>query len=249
MCVGAGPVLSGSPTPPPPPGTLSALQGREGAGEAGGPGRGFRWVESGRLAGAPDSAEGCPCRARPLLGSRSARARPPMGCSGGGTLRAPVGGLLLPPPRAPPRAPLALTMLLLCTYFLYCLTGPCEPRPAGGAGRPQLPLPPPRGRPRPPEPPAALPAAADDEDGAPEEGGGGGGSSGGSSSPSTAGGLAVASSPGQQQQLPQAIIIGVKKGGTRALLEFLRIHPDVRAVGAEPHFFDRCYEKGLRWYR
>lgn len=48
---------------------------------------------------------------------------------------------------------------------------------------------------------------------------------------------------------PQAIIIGVKKGGTRALLEFLRIHPDVRAVGAEPHFFDRFYEKGLQWYR
>ncbi|KAM9390737.1 heparan sulfate glucosamine 3-O-sulfotransferase 6-like [Salvelinus alpinus] len=48
---------------------------------------------------------------------------------------------------------------------------------------------------------------------------------------------------------PQAIIIGVKKGGTRALLEFLRIHPDVRAVGAEPHFFDRFYDKGLEWYR
>ncbi|XP_028390184.1 heparan sulfate glucosamine 3-O-sulfotransferase 3A1 [Phyllostomus discolor] len=51
------------------------------------------------------------------------------------------------------------------------------------------------------------------------------------------------------KQLPQAIIIGVKKGGTRALLEFLRVHPDVRAVGAEPHFFDRSYDKGLAWYR
>lgn len=51
------------------------------------------------------------------------------------------------------------------------------------------------------------------------------------------------------KKFPQAIIIGVKKGGTRALLEFLRIHPDVRAVGAEPHFFDRFYEKGLEWYR
>ncbi|XP_060060422.1 heparan sulfate glucosamine 3-O-sulfotransferase 3A1 [Erinaceus europaeus] len=51
------------------------------------------------------------------------------------------------------------------------------------------------------------------------------------------------------KQLPQAIIIGVKKGGTRALLEFLRVHPDVRAVGAEPHFFDRSYDKGLSWYR
>lgn len=51
------------------------------------------------------------------------------------------------------------------------------------------------------------------------------------------------------KKFPQAIIIGVKKGGTRALLEFLRIHPDVRAVGAEPHFFDRFYDKGLAWYR
>lgn len=51
------------------------------------------------------------------------------------------------------------------------------------------------------------------------------------------------------KRFPQAIIIGVKKGGTRALLEFLRIHPDVRAVGAEPHFFDRFYDKGLEWYR
>ncbi|XP_056263865.1 heparan sulfate glucosamine 3-O-sulfotransferase 6-like [Pseudoliparis swirei] len=51
------------------------------------------------------------------------------------------------------------------------------------------------------------------------------------------------------KRLPQAIIIGVKKGGTRALLEFLRIHPDVRAFGAEPHFFDRFYDKGLEWYR
>ncbi|CAL8282632.1 unnamed protein product [Boreogadus saida] len=50
------------------------------------------------------------------------------------------------------------------------------------------------------------------------------------------------------KKIPQAIIIGVKKGGTRALLEFLRIHPDVRAVGAEPHFFDRFYDKGLEWY-
>lgn len=51
------------------------------------------------------------------------------------------------------------------------------------------------------------------------------------------------------KRFPQAIIIGVKKGGTRALLEFLRIHPDVRAVGAEPHFFDRFYDRGLDWYR
>ncbi|XP_048870219.1 heparan sulfate (glucosamine) 3-O-sulfotransferase 3-like [Brienomyrus brachyistius] len=51
------------------------------------------------------------------------------------------------------------------------------------------------------------------------------------------------------RKLPQALIIGVKKGGTRALLEFLRLHPDIRALGSEPHFFDRHYARGLHWYR
>ena len=51
------------------------------------------------------------------------------------------------------------------------------------------------------------------------------------------------------RRLPQAIIIGVKKCGTRALLEYLRIHPDIRAPGPEPHFFDRNYHLGLDWYR
>lgn len=60
--------------------------------------------------------------------------------------------------------------------------------------------------------------------------------------------LTLASDPGRQR-FPQALIVGVKKGGTRALLEFLRLHPDVRALGSEPHFFDRCYERGLAWYR
>uniref|UniRef100_A0A8D0FRL2 Sulfotransferase n=1 Tax=Strix occidentalis caurina TaxID=311401 RepID=A0A8D0FRL2_STROC len=58
----------------------------------------------------------------------------------------------------------------------------------------------------------------------------------------------TAAGPGRRR-LPQALIIGVKKGGTRALLEAIRAHPDVRAVGTEPHFFDRNYEKGLEWYR
>ncbi|XP_021413508.1 heparan sulfate glucosamine 3-O-sulfotransferase 2-like [Oncorhynchus mykiss] len=51
------------------------------------------------------------------------------------------------------------------------------------------------------------------------------------------------------KKLPNALIIGVKKGGTRAVLEFIRIHPDVRALGTEPHFFDRNYDRGLDWYR
>lgn len=52
-----------------------------------------------------------------------------------------------------------------------------------------------------------------------------------------------------RKKLPSVIIIGVKKGGTRALLTFLRLHPDVRAVGPETHFFDKYYHKGLEWYR
>lgn len=51
------------------------------------------------------------------------------------------------------------------------------------------------------------------------------------------------------RRLPQAIIIGVKKCGTRALLEYLRLHPKVVAPGPEIHFFDRSYNKGLEWYR
>ncbi|XP_005064519.1 heparan sulfate glucosamine 3-O-sulfotransferase 2 [Mesocricetus auratus] len=51
------------------------------------------------------------------------------------------------------------------------------------------------------------------------------------------------------KRLPQALIVGVKKGGTRAVLEFIRVHPDVRALGTEPHFFDRNYGRGLDWYR
>lgn len=52
-----------------------------------------------------------------------------------------------------------------------------------------------------------------------------------------------------KRRLPQAIIIGVKKCGTRALLEYLRLHPSVKATGPEPHFFDRYYHLGLDWYR
>ena len=54
---------------------------------------------------------------------------------------------------------------------------------------------------------------------------------------------------GAARHLPLVIIVGVKKGGTRALLEYLKIHPDVRAAGHEVHFFDRHYDRGLDWYR
>lgn len=53
------------------------------------------------------------------------------------------------------------------------------------------------------------------------------------------------------QQLPKAIIIGVRKGGTRALLEMLNLHPAVVKASQEIHFFDNDenYAKGIEWYR
>ncbi|XP_053434071.1 heparan sulfate glucosamine 3-O-sulfotransferase 1 [Nycticebus coucang] len=55
---------------------------------------------------------------------------------------------------------------------------------------------------------------------------------------------------GSVQQLPQTIIIGVRKGGTRALLEMLSLHPGVAAAENEVHFFDweEHYSQGLSWY-
>ncbi len=50
------------------------------------------------------------------------------------------------------------------------------------------------------------------------------------------------------KRLPKALIIGVKKGGTKALLTFLNAHPDVRVHKKEVHFFDKYYDKGLKWY-
>ncbi len=52
-----------------------------------------------------------------------------------------------------------------------------------------------------------------------------------------------------EQRLPKALIVGVKKGGTRALLEFLKLNPAIRAHGPEVHFFDRHYDRGTEWYR
>lgn len=44
--------------------------------------------------------------------------------------------------------------------------------------------------------------------------------------------------------------MGVRKCGTRALLEFLDIHPQIRKVTDELHFFDddEKYNLGLGWY-
>ncbi|KAL9917899.1 heparan sulfate 3-O sulfotransferase-A isoform 2-T8 [Glossina fuscipes fuscipes] len=57
--------------------------------------------------------------------------------------------------------------------------------------------------------------------------------------------------PKTSRRLPQALIIGIRKCGTRALLEMLYLHPRIQKAGGEVHFFDRDenYMKGLDWYR
>ncbi|XP_071546917.1 heparan sulfate glucosamine 3-O-sulfotransferase 5-like isoform X2 [Panulirus ornatus] len=56
---------------------------------------------------------------------------------------------------------------------------------------------------------------------------------------------------GTQRRLPQALIIGVRKCGTRALIEMLNLHPHIQKNGVEMHFFDddERYANGLEWYR
>lgn len=53
------------------------------------------------------------------------------------------------------------------------------------------------------------------------------------------------------QRLPDIIVIGVRKGGTRALIEMLKLHGSVVAAQNEVHFFDwdSHYQRGLDWYR
>lgn len=55
---------------------------------------------------------------------------------------------------------------------------------------------------------------------------------------------------GTLQQLPHIIIIGVRKGGTRALIEMLSLHSSVAAAQNEVHFFDweSHFQRGLPWY-
>uniref|UniRef100_A0A0N5C9E2 Sulfotransfer_1 domain-containing protein n=1 Tax=Strongyloides papillosus TaxID=174720 RepID=A0A0N5C9E2_STREA len=53
------------------------------------------------------------------------------------------------------------------------------------------------------------------------------------------------------KKLPDALIIGVRKGGTRALLDALSLHPMIKIARHELHFFDNneTYFKGIDWYR
>uniref|UniRef100_A0A673WEH8 Sulfotransferase n=1 Tax=Salmo trutta TaxID=8032 RepID=A0A673WEH8_SALTR len=52
------------------------------------------------------------------------------------------------------------------------------------------------------------------------------------------------------RDLPRIIIIGVRKGGTRALIEMLSLHSAVAAADNEVHFFDweSHFQKGIPWY-
>ncbi|XP_052777403.1 heparan sulfate glucosamine 3-O-sulfotransferase 1-like [Mya arenaria] len=54
-----------------------------------------------------------------------------------------------------------------------------------------------------------------------------------------------------QKRLPHCIIIGVRKCGTRALLEYLGLHPEIVASYQEQHFFNKYenYKKGLGFYQ
>lgn len=52
-----------------------------------------------------------------------------------------------------------------------------------------------------------------------------------------------------RKRLPDAILIGAKKSGTRALLTFISIHPNVSTANPEIHFFDKFYHLGIDWYR
>jgi Sulfotransferase domain len=53
-----------------------------------------------------------------------------------------------------------------------------------------------------------------------------------------------------QRNLPDFLIIGVKKCGTRALLEFVNMHPDVEEKKEQDFFStDSLHSKGLDWYR
>ena len=54
--------------------------------------------------------------------------------------------------------------------------------------------------------------------------------------------------PNRTRRLPDVVIFGARKGGTRALLEFLKIHPMVKSSGPEIHYFDNHYARGSDWY-
>ena len=148
-----------------------------------------------------------------------------------------------PQPRRARRLLFAFTLSLSCTYlcysFLCCCDGLGQSRLLGAprclrspsaSGQKLL------AKSRPCDPPGPTPSAPSAPAAA-------------APAPRLSGSNHSSSPKVGTKRLPQALIVGVKKGGTRAVLEFIRVHPDVRALGTAPHFFDRNYGRGLDWYR
>ena len=52
-----------------------------------------------------------------------------------------------------------------------------------------------------------------------------------------------------QRRLPQCIIVGAMKCGTRALIDYLALHPGVVTTPWEINYFDHYFDRGLEWYR
>jgi hypothetical protein len=53
-----------------------------------------------------------------------------------------------------------------------------------------------------------------------------------------------------RRSLPDFIIIGVQRGGTTSLFEYLSQHPEVAtSTRKEVHYFDVSYAHGIDWYR
>ena len=56
--------------------------------------------------------------------------------------------------------------------------------------------------------------------------------------PGSKSGSSSTNSKSRTKNLPQCILIGVRKGGTRALLDMLNLHSAIRVANFEVHFFD-----------
>ena len=55
---------------------------------------------------------------------------------------------------------------------------------------------------------------------------------------------------GQRYVLPDFLILGVAKGGTTSIYEYLSQHPGfIPASGKEVYFFDKNFHMGTNWYR
>lgn len=51
------------------------------------------------------------------------------------------------------------------------------------------------------------------------------------------------------RNLPDCIIIGAQKAGTRALITFINLHPEVVTAKKEVNFHSKNFTRGLDWYR